>query len=175
MIPDRVFLIGFLGSPKLEIGRALAQRLGRPCFDLEQVVEMAARMPIKEIFRKEGDSGYRQRERRALVSVSTGPPSVCVLGVATFVDRGNRRTITQAGVSVYLESSLEQCLKGAVDRGIMRPDDEASERFTSLYEVRTAEYENADVILDVVDRDPEAVADEIVQSLEERVWAEKFM
>ncbi|NJN64230.1 MAG: hypothetical protein HC882_04685 [Acidobacteria bacterium] len=149
--------------------------MGRPCFDLEQVIEAAARMPVKEIFRKEGDSGYRQRERRALVSVATGPPSVSVLGAGTFVDRGNRRTIAQAGVSVYTEASLEMCLMGAIEQGLLRPDDEANERFATLYESRTAEYENADVIMDVVERDPEAVADEIVQSLEERVWAEKFV
>jgi shikimate kinase len=175
MIPDRVFLVGFIGSPKSEIGKALAKRLERPCFDVEHLVETSARMSAKEIFRKEGDSGYRQRERRTLVQVATGPPAVIVTGAGTFVDRGNRRTMAQSGVAVYLEASLESCMAGALEAGLLRSDEESQDRFTTLYESRTAEYENADVIVDVLEREPDAVAEEIVQSLEERVWAEKFM
>jgi shikimate kinase len=174
MIPDRIFIVGFLGSPKKEVGKALAARLERPCFDLEEVIEAGARMTTKEIFRKEGDNGYRQRERRATVAAATGPPAVVVTGAGTFVDRGNRRTIVQGGVSVYVECSLEQCLAGAIERGQLRPDEEANERFTTLYEVRTPEYEHADLIIDSVDRDPEVVADDILQSLEDRVWAENL-
>ena len=171
MIPDRVFIIGFLGSPKLDVGTALAEKLERPVFDLEQMIETSARMPIKEIYRKEGDSGYRQRERRALVTAATGPPAVIVTGAGTFVDRGNRQTISQSGVSVYVEASLEQCLAGALEKGLLRPDDESNERFTNLFDIRTREYEKADVIVDAVDRDPDAVADDILQMLEDRVWA----
>ncbi|MBP7149010.1 MAG: hypothetical protein KBD01_15875 [Acidobacteria bacterium] len=174
MIPDRIFLVGFAGCPNSEIGKALAQRLNRPVFDTDQLVEAAARAPIQEVFRSEGESGYRQRERRAVVTASTGPPSVVVTGPNTFVDRGNRRTMQLAGISVFVDSTLEECLKGALERGMLRPDDPNNERFATLYDMRRPEYERADVVVEPLGRDADLIAEDIIQRLEDRVWSEKF-
>lgn len=174
MISDRIFLIGFVGSPVHQVGKALSQRLGRPVYDTESAVEANARMSSQELYRKEGEGGFRQRERRALVSIATGPPAVVVTGPNTFVDRGNRKTITQSGISVYLDATLEECLDGALDRGLLRPDDENNERFAALYDLRRPEYEKADVIVEPQQRDAEAIADDIIQRLEDRVWSEKL-
>lgn len=174
MIPDRIFMVGFIGARTDEIGRALADKLERPLFSIEKVVEASARMPLAELYRKEGDNGFRQREKRALVALSTGPPCVVATGPGTFVDRGNRRTIQQAGISVFIDATLEECLEDALERGLLRPDGEQNERFTSLYEIRRPEYDNSEVIVEPAGRDPDAVADEILQRMEDRVWDEKF-
>lgn len=174
MIPDRLFVVGFLGSSKAEVGRALAERLRRPLFDTDELVENSAKMSAQEIYRKEGDSGFRQRERRSLVTVATGPPAVVVLGAGAFADRGNRRTMQQAGISVFVDASLEECLESALDRGLLRPDDENNERFAALYELRSEDYEKADVIVETLNRDPETIAEEILQRLEDRVWSENL-
>ncbi len=174
MIPDRIFLVGFLGAPVRDVGDALAARLGRPVFDTESAVEAGARMSANEVYRKEGENGFRQRERRALVGIATGPPAVVITGPNTFIDRGNRRTVTQAGISVFLDSTLEECLEGAMNRGLMRADDETNERFASLYDIRRPEYDKADVIVEPSGRDADAVAEEIIQRLEDRVWSEKM-
>jgi shikimate kinase len=174
MIPDRIFLVGFLGSRCDEIGRSLSARLERPLFSVEKVIEASARMPIADLYRKEGDNGFRQREKRALVALATGPPCVVATGPGTFIDRGNRRTIQQAGISVFVDATLEECLGEALDRGMLRPEGEQNERFTMLFEARRPEYDNADVIVEPAGRDPDAVADEILQRMEDRVWDEKF-
>ncbi len=174
MIPDRLFLVGFLGSPKSEVGKELGKRLRRPVFETDELVESAAKMSAQEIYRKEGDGGFRQRERRALVTVSTGPPAIVVLGAGVFADRGNRRTMQQGGISVFLDASLEECLEDALERGLLRPDDESNERFAALFELRGQDYEKADVIVETLNRDPEAIADEILQRLEDRVWSENL-
>ncbi|MDQ7006333.1 MAG: shikimate kinase [Acidobacteriota bacterium] len=174
MIPDRVFVFGYVGSRADQVARVLAERLERPVFSTEKVIEASARMPVAEVYRKEGENGFRQRERRALVSVATGPPGVILLGAGTFLDRGNRKTIHQAGVSVFIDASLEECLAGAIENGVLRADDEANERFTSQFELRREEYEKADVLVEQLDRDAEAIADEVLQRLEDRVWEEKF-
>jgi shikimate kinase len=172
MVPDRLFLVGFLGSPKLEAGRALARRLRRPLFDLEEVIEAGAKMSLQEIYRKEGEGGFRQRERRSLVAVATGPPAVIVTGPGTFVDRGNRRTIQLAGISVYIDASLEECLATAIEQRLVAEDDANSERFAMLYDMRHPEYERADVAVEATGRDPEVVADDVLQRIEDRVWSE---
>lgn len=174
MIPDRIFLVGYTGTNTLEVGRYLAERLGRPLFDTDQLVEAGARMPVAEVRRTEGESGFRQRERRALVAVATGPPGIVSTGPEVFIDRGNRRTIMQAGISVFIDAPLEDCLKGALTRGLLRADDPANERFTTNYDLRRPEYEKADVIVDPMGRDADQVAEEIIQRLEDRVWTEKL-
>lgn len=174
MIPDRIFLCGYTGTNTLEVGRILAERFGRPLFDTDQILEAGARMTVADVRRTEGESGLRQRERRALVAVATGPPGIISTSPDIFVDRGNRRTIMQSGISVYIDAPLEDCLKGALSRGLLRPEDPANERFTTNYDLRRPEYEKADVIVDAMGRDAESVADDIIQRLEDRVWTEKF-
>lgn len=174
MIPDRIFLVGFAGAPLREVAQSLADRLGRPVADVEVAIESGARMSAQEIYRKEGENGLRQRERRALVGIATGPPAVVVTGPNTFVDRGNRRTISQSGISVFVDSTLEECLEQAIHRGILRIDDEANERFALLYDARRPEYDKADVAVEPLGRDAEQIADDIIQRLEDRVWSDKL-
>lgn len=174
MTPDKIFIVGFVGSGTQELARALAERLGRPYFDTDLVVEASARMSLADIFRNEGESGYRQRERRAVVTTATGPPAVISTGHRAFIDRGNRRTIQQFGLSVFVDATLEECLKAALDRGMLRIDDPNNERFTNLYEAARYEYESADIIVEPNGRDPEAIAEEILQRLEDRVWSENL-
>jgi shikimate kinase len=174
MIPDRLFLVGFLGSPKRAVAMTLAKRLHRPLFDTEELVESAAKMSAQEIYRKEGEGGFRQRERRALVTLSTGPPGVVVTGAGCFADRGNRRTVQLGGISVFIDASLEECLDAALELGLLRPDDENNERFAALFELRRNDYDHADVVVETLGRDPEAIADDIVQRLEDRVWSENL-
>ena len=69
MIPDRIFLVGFLGSKLDEVGKALADKLERPLFTIEKVIEASARMSLAELYRKEGENGFRHREKRALVAL----------------------------------------------------------------------------------------------------------
>lgn len=174
MVPDRLFLVGFLGAPKLAVGQELVTRLRRPLFALEDVIEAAAKMSLGEILRKEGEGGLRQRERRALVTVATGPPSVIVTGAGTFIDRGNRRTIQLAGISVYIDASLDECLEAAVEAGLIGDDEANSERFATSYDLRRPEYERADVIVETLGRDSETIAEDVLQRIEDRVWSENL-
>ncbi len=43
-----------------------------------------------------------------------------------------------------------------------------------LYDMRHPEYEKADVAVEATARDPEAVADDILQRIEDRVWSENL-
>ena len=172
MIPDRIFVFGYLGSDADQVAAELAQRLGRPMFSTDRMIESSARMSRPEVLRQEGESGFRQRERRAVVSTSTGPPAVVLLGPTAYADRGNRRTVQKAGVSVFVDASLEECLEGAIEKGLHRPTEEANERFTQQYESRRDDYLEADIVVETFSRDAGELADEVVQRLEDRVWSE---
>lgn len=59
---DNIVLIGFMGSGKTGVGRELAELLSIPFYDMDEMLEQEAGMPIPEIFRLEGEEGFRRRE-----------------------------------------------------------------------------------------------------------------
>ena len=61
-----VFLIGPMGSGKTAVGRALARRLGLPFADSDAEVESRTGVDIAYIFEREGEEGFRIRERDAI-------------------------------------------------------------------------------------------------------------
>ena len=64
----KIYLVGFMGSGKTTIGRELAARIDAPFFDLDELIEAAEKMSIKEIFAQRGEPYFRKRERDLLRS-----------------------------------------------------------------------------------------------------------
>ena len=51
----KIYLVGFMGSGKTTIGRELANRIEAPFFDLDELIESAEKMSIREIFAQRGE------------------------------------------------------------------------------------------------------------------------
>ena len=171
MIPDRIFLVGFMGSGKSEVGKILADRLVRLYIDLDKLVETGARATVAEVFEKEGESGFRNRERRALVSAATGPPAVVATGGGTYADRGNRRTIEESGVAIWIATPFANCLERCQDEIGTRPLFRDEESLEALFEARRADYAAAAFTVESLGRNPEHIADDVIQRLEDAIWS----
>jgi XRE family transcriptional regulator, aerobic/anaerobic benzoate catabolism transcriptional regulator len=79
---NRIALIGMRGAGKTTLGRAAAERLGWPFFELDKEIEALANLPLEEIFRLYGQEGYRRFEEKALKAIieRTGPIMVAASG-----------------------------------------------------------------------------------------------
>ncbi len=64
-----LFLIGYRGSGKTTIGRAMAARLGCDWVDSDAEIECAAGRTIPEIFASGGESEFRERERQTIAGL----------------------------------------------------------------------------------------------------------
>src|SRR5438105_4830201 len=64
-----VALVGLRGAGKSTIGRALAQRLSLPFFELDALVEQAAGLSLAGIFSLHGEAYYRRLARDVLTSL----------------------------------------------------------------------------------------------------------
>ena len=61
-----IVLIGMPGCGKSTVGKLLAETLGREFCESDALVEREAALSIPEIFRREGEAGFRKRETAAL-------------------------------------------------------------------------------------------------------------
>lgn len=62
----KAILVGFMGSGKTTVGTLLAQKLGIPYHDLDDMIVSSAGKSIKQIFAEDGEPTFRQLEHDAL-------------------------------------------------------------------------------------------------------------
>ena len=65
-----VILIGFMGVGKSEVGRELASRLGMDFIDTDDLIVKADGRAIPEIFREDGEAGFREIEREVVETLA---------------------------------------------------------------------------------------------------------
>ena len=66
----RIFLIGFMGSGKTTLGKALSRQLGIDFIDLDLYIEARYHKTIREIFAESGEERFRQIEKSLLHEVA---------------------------------------------------------------------------------------------------------
>jgi shikimate kinase len=103
-----VFLIGPMGSGKTAVGRQVARLLGLPFLDSDHEIELRTGADIPLIFEREGEAGFRRREREAIAALTAQRGVVLATGGGAVLDPDNRRLLAERGWVVYLETSVAQ-------------------------------------------------------------------
>jgi len=65
-IPERIFLIGYMGSGKTTVSKLLSSKTDAACVDMDQEIEKAEGMPIRKLFIKFGEHEFRNKESELL-------------------------------------------------------------------------------------------------------------
>ena len=163
-----VFLIGPMGSGKTAVGRQLARALHLPFHDSDAEIERRTGVDIPFIFEKEGEAGFRQREREAIEALTALDGIVLATGGGAVLLPENRRHLAERGCVVYLETSVAQ-QADRVRHGRNRPllqQGNIAGRLGELMDVRSPLYsEIADITVSTDGRRVPAVADEILKKL----------
>ena len=102
-----VVLVGMMGSGKTAVGRALSAQLGVPFLDSDAAIEEAAKATIAEIFARDGEPFFRDRETEVIARLLSGPPSILSTGGGAFMAERNRRAIAEKGVALWLDADLD--------------------------------------------------------------------
>jgi shikimate dehydrogenase len=77
----KIALVGLMGAGKTEAGASLARLLGLSFVDLDLEIAREADASIPEIFERDGEPGFRERELRALDRITSSPgPAVLATG-----------------------------------------------------------------------------------------------
>lgn len=75
-----IALIGLSGCGKTTYGYQLAERLNRPFYDTDQIIERKENMSVSEIFKKKGEAYFRKREWEIFEELCQGEISVISTG-----------------------------------------------------------------------------------------------
>jgi shikimate kinase len=103
-----IVLIGPMGSGKTAVGRQVARLLDRPFFDSDHEIEQRTGADIGLIFEREGEAGFRKRERAAIAALTMQTGIVLATGGGAVLDPENRRLLREHGWVAYLETSIAQ-------------------------------------------------------------------
>lgn len=109
MTAASVFLVGPMGSGKTAVGRQLAKLLGYRFVDSDAEIEIRTGVDIPFIFEKEGEAGFRQREREVIEDLTQQEGIVLATGGGAVILPENREALARGRV-VYLETSVAQQL-----------------------------------------------------------------
>jgi len=141
-----VVLVGMMGAGKTAIGKALAERLEVPFLDSDAEIERAANMSIAEIFARDGEAFFRDRETEVIRRLLERR-GVLSTGGGAFMSERNRRLISQHGVSVWLKADLKLLwnrVKHKDTRPLLRSADPYA-TLRALYEARVPIYAKSDL------------------------------
>jgi shikimate kinase len=146
--PERaIVLVGLMGVGKSTIGRRLAARLGLPFVDADDEIEVAAGMPISEIFERFGEAHFRDGERRVIARLIDGTPKVIATGGGAFVNPETRALILDRATAIWLDADIDTLVERVKRRG-HRPllkDKDPGEVLRALAEVRNPLYAEAHI------------------------------
>ena len=103
-----IFFVGMMGAGKTAVGRATADILGVPFLDSDAEIEYAANMSISEIFERDGEDYFREKEEEQVISRLCGAgPCVISTGGGAFIRPSVKELLMQEGVAVWIKADLE--------------------------------------------------------------------
>ena len=103
----QIALVGMMGVGKTAVGQEIARQLGVAFTDTDAEIERAATMSIPEIFARDGEAFFRDRESVVLRRLLEGPRGVISTGGGAWIQPQNRTLIRAAGLAVWLDATLE--------------------------------------------------------------------
>jgi 3-dehydroquinate synthase len=164
-----IVISGFMGTGKTTVGRILAQRLNRPFVDLDEQIEAHFGKSIPEVFAQEGEVRFRAVESDLCRHYSCQPGIVLSTGGGALVNPVNRNVLAENGVLICLSASVDAILERvelAENRPLLPGDrPERRSRIRRLLNERRAAYATIPHQVDTTGRDPERVADLVMEAL----------
>ena len=120
----RIILVGYMGSGKTTVGRALAKELGLQFYDLDWYIESRRHKTVPQIFAERGEEGFREIERNMLHEVAEFEDIVLSCGGGTPCFFDNMDYMNGQGDVIWLKADAEvlykHLLMGKTERPLLK-------------------------------------------------------
>jgi shikimate kinase len=163
----RIALTGFMGSGKSTVGPLLARRLDWKFVDADEVIAADAGSSIAEIFAREGEAAFRERERATIARLAGEEALVLALGGGAIEDAATRALLSNAPETLLVHLEVELATTLARCRGTehSRPILADQANLATRYQRRLPLYRTAHVSVAVDALTPEQVVEAIVHAV----------
>jgi shikimate kinase len=169
LFPYHISLVGFMGSGKTTIGKALSKMLDMDQIDVDHVIEARTRMKISDIFAQHGEKYFRELESRTVEELSHFQNVIILCGGGGVVlNAQNVENLRKNGVVIWLKASPGEIYNRIAtdDSRPLLKDNMSVEKIETLLDPRMSLYESAADISVLTDgKSEEEVCLEIVDRL----------
>lgn len=170
-------LTGFMGTGKSSVARCVAERLGRPFIDMDEVIVERVGKTIPEIFQLFGERTFREIERGLSEELSRQSGLVIATGGGCLIDEHNRKQFMQSGLVICLDCEAEQIvqrLQGDSSRPLLWGDS-PEQRVRDLLAQRRQAYSRIPHHIDTTHRSIKEVAEDVIRlyQAQPEIWPVK--
>lgn len=144
-----LYLVGFMGTGKTTVGRAVAQRLGFALIDSDHEIERQQGRTIPEIFARDGEAAFRAMEKAFVEGGHPAQRTVVSCGGGLIIPPGMLEAVQARGVVICLQASVETILARTArhrNRPLLDVEDPEA-RIRSLYAQREPIYRRAGTVI----------------------------
>jgi shikimate kinase len=139
---ENIALIGFMGSGKTTVGKALARALEMKFVDIDKEIVKLEKRTVAEIFEQDGEEYFREIERKIIDKESKDNNIVISTGGGVIIDNANIKKLKESSFVVYLNCDID-CIYDRVKNKKHRPllnVDEPYKKLVELYNKREILY-----------------------------------
>ncbi|MGB5556893.1 MAG: shikimate kinase [Paracoccaceae bacterium] len=168
VLKKTVVLVGMMGSGKTAVGTALSRLLNVPFLDSDAEIETAANMAIAEIFERDGEPFFREKETQVISRLLDQECGILSTGGGAFLAARNRDIIARKGIAVWLRADVDLLwsrVRHKATRPLLRT---ANPRQTlcDLCAAREPSYSEAELVVDArPDYSIEDMANRVIEAL----------
>ena len=139
-----IYLIGYRGTGKTTLGRALGTELKHQFVDIDELIVEKSGMTIPQIFEKQGEGRFRDIKSEMLNGISKEQNLVVATGGGIIEREENRKILKNSGMIIYLKASADviyQRIGGDTNRPALTQKSEKDE-ITHMLDKRKLIYED---------------------------------
>ena len=168
-----IIIMGPKGAGKSTVGRRFAERIGLPWLETDRMIEEldaerrgGERRSCRDIFRAEGEQAFRTLEKEAANQAAETDFTVIITGGGLMMDPESRRRLRVNSLLVWLDADdavlWQRLTRGGLPPWLEGPDGAA--RFAAqCAHRREVLLPFADIVLHAGNRDPDTLAEELVE------------
>jgi len=160
--PQRIVLVGFMGSGKSTVAPLLAGLLQWGFLDMDERIEAAVGLSIAQIFEQKGASFFREQERHLAGEIQGLERHVIAAGGGAFASTGTRQILQFGATTVWLRCTIDVILK-RIGNDPRRPLASNRETMRKLLAEREPMYRLADFSIETSGATAPDVAERIMR------------
>ena len=169
----KIVLIGYRCTGKTAVGKRIAERLGLPFYDTDELIQGQSGKTVKDIVDEGGWDAFRAEERAVIKQLTSLEDAVIAAGGGAVMDAANREVLRRTGTCVWLiadERTIVERMQNDHASAAQRPplsDDGLEKETEKILGTREPVYQEvADCIVDTADKGIDAVVDEVCAALD---------